>query len=310
VDLEKTIETQVIPRLLLAHRDEADACMSTSWMRGMDTSRAAAMDPVTSVFAAASAQMLAARAPAPAAGRARSGAYAAATAAHRRGRYRGRDVSQQCAAIAHLAVRDSADALVALLDSDLCAGLTPERIFLERLAPAARLLGEMWSNDIYSFTDVTVGLCRLRQAFEELRARLPDPGIHPDQFSVLVSPAPGDQHSFGAAMIAHLFTQASWSVFNEIRGDEDVLLRSLKARRFDLLGLSLNTDHALERLPGFVLKAKRESKNQDLVIMIGGSLIGARPEIARELGVLAALSDPYGAIEQAEHLVRRAARRM
>lgn len=307
--LEKTIETQVIPRLLMAHRDGDDACDSNPSRDRL----ALHTDPVSSVFAATSAAILSKQG---AANRGRGRARREPAEAQEvlreaaAGDVRRCDTDQRCATLAHLAVRDSASSVGALLEAEIRAGLSLDVVFLERLAPAARLLGDFWNDDVYSFTDVTVGLCRLRQAFEELRSRLPEPPMRQEHFSVLVSPAPGDQHSFGAAMIAHLFSQAGWSVFNEARGDEDVLLRSLRVRRIDLLGLSLNTDHALERLPGFVLKAKRESKNQDLVIMIGGSLIGARPDIARELGVLAALGDPHEAIEEAEHLVRRAARRM
>ncbi|MEM6733413.1 MAG: hypothetical protein AAF658_17780, partial [Myxococcota bacterium] len=46
-------------------------------------------------------------------------------------------------------------------------GATLESLFLELLAPAARVLGARWENDEASFTDVTVGLTHLQQLVRE-----------------------------------------------------------------------------------------------------------------------------------------------
>jgi MerR family transcriptional regulator, light-induced transcriptional regulator len=280
-DLSATVEAEVIPRLLMAH--SAGLC----------------------------------HAPALEAARAGLSRYSAdaGNGAPRRG-VDGRGVQAADAPLdatiaAQMAVHEGATALVARIDMHVQAGMTLSSVFLDVLAPAARLLGTLWMDDLYSFADVTIGLCRLRQAFEELRSEQSGPlqgqGEH---FTALVAPSPGDDHGFGAAMISHLFTQAGWAVLNEGRGDADVLLRILKTQHIDLLGLSLNTDQALEPLPGLVLKVRQESKNRALVVFIGGSLIGARPEIAREVGAIAAPADPFQAIEMAEQIVRRAARRM
>jgi methanogenic corrinoid protein MtbC1 len=214
------------------------------------------------------------------------------------------------AAIAHLCVRADGAAVEAACRGLLAEGLSRDGVFLERMAPAASLLGEFWRDDVYSFVEVGLGMCHLRQAFERLRAEEADPLLGSDGFSVLIAPAPGETHGFGAALIARLFTQAGWAVTAENPGDEQAILGQLRARRFELLGLSLNTDRALEGLAGFVLKAKRESKNQNLIILLGGSLIAARPEIAREVGAIAAPNDPRRAIDEAEQIVRRAVRRM
>jgi methanogenic corrinoid protein MtbC1 len=212
--------------------------------------------------------------------------------------------------LAHLAVTGGDRAVITACEQLLRAGIDRDAVFLDRLAPAARALGEFWRTDVYSFVDVTLGMCRLRQAFETLRAQDVSPEAGGEAFRALIAPAPGETHAFGAAMIARLFSQAGWAVTEETPGDEVVLLDHLRSRRFELLGLSVNADHALEGLAGFVLKAKRESKNRDLVILLGGSLIAARPEIAREVGGVAAPCEPRRAIAEAELMVRRAVRRM
>jgi methanogenic corrinoid protein MtbC1 len=213
------------------------------------------------------------------------------------------------AGVAHLAVRGDAIALDAACRHMIDAGMSRDDVFLDRLAPAARLLGEFWRDDTYGFADVALGVCRLRQTFESLRTDELEPQERPDCFRVLIAPAPRETHGFGAAMIGRLFSQAGWAVTVQNPGDEDTVLGLLRTNRFELLGLSLNTDLALEGLSAFVLKAKRESKNQNLTILVGGSLIAARPEIAREVGVIAAPSDPRRAIDEAEKIVRRAVRR-
>lgn len=55
-------------------------------------------------------------------------------------------------------------------------GASPETIFLELLAPAARRLGELWEADLCDFTQVTLGLWRIQQVVHELGrafARMP-----------------------------------------------------------------------------------------------------------------------------------------
>jgi methanogenic corrinoid protein MtbC1 len=51
-------------------------------------------------------------------------------------------------------------------------GVPIEAIFVELLAPTARLLGEMWKADLCCFTDVTVGMSRLQQIVHELARNL------------------------------------------------------------------------------------------------------------------------------------------
>jgi hypothetical protein len=79
-------------------------------------------------------------------------------------------------------------------------GVALERVYLQLLAPAARLLGEWWKQDVRDFTEVTSGLCRMHQLLHEFSPRfLHDAQPTAPDRCVLLVPMPGDQHSFGRA---------------------------------------------------------------------------------------------------------------
>lgn len=296
--LAATIEAEIIPRLLMAHRDAQRTDVCADVLHHASTMLAESQDMDMPPLMAAQRKMKAKRGGADAA--AQLDAVDAQTEV----------APLENAEFAHLAVSEDFQTLMRVVEKRLSQGMALDTVFLTILAPAARSLGIFWEDDTYSFADVTVGLCRLRQVFEELKLRLPSPPAPAEQFSVVIVQAPGDQHSFGAAIVAHLFAQAGWSVMNECLSDQSDVLRLLRSRHVDLVGISVNTDYGLEELGAFVLKIKRESKNRDLAIILGGSAVAARPDIAKEFGAFAASRESSHVIDQAERIVRRAARRI
>ena len=85
-------------------------------------------------------------------------------------------------------------------------GVSVASVYLELLAPVARRLGEMWVNDECGFTDVTIGLCRLHQVLRDLGPSFRDTRRGAVQGRrALLLPAPGEQHMFGAVMVAEFF---------------------------------------------------------------------------------------------------------
>ncbi len=61
----------------------------------------------------------------------------------------------------------------AYIDSIRVRGISLSAVYLELLAPAARVLGEMWEEDRCGFADVTVALCRLHEILRGLSATPP-----------------------------------------------------------------------------------------------------------------------------------------
>ena len=117
--LRRTIETEVIPHLLLAHRAAMD--------EGLNLPQRATL----------------------------SDAYPRAS---------------EIAELARLVVHQDASTALTYVDTVSARGVPLDAIFINLLAPTARLLGELWNEDICSFVDVTIGLSRLQQVLHELSA--------------------------------------------------------------------------------------------------------------------------------------------
>lgn len=87
-------------------------------------------------------------------------------------------------------------------------GVGMQTIYFDLLSPAAKRLGEMWESDECSFTDVTVGLCRLQQIVYEFADRMHVQSGGGDGRTALFAVTPGDHHSFGLVMVVEYFRRA------------------------------------------------------------------------------------------------------
>ncbi len=141
--------------------------------------------------------------------------------------------------------------------------------------PAARRLGDLWSEDSCSEFDVTVALCRLQAA-----ARLLSSGVrsadapgqpHP---VVLVAPEPGELHQLGAALDMDVLRHAGWSPQCAFPATDLALQDLVSGAWFDALDLSLSSafrrDDRLARLTRTIASARRASLNPALVVIVGG----------------------------------------
>ena len=189
------------------------------------------------------------------------------------------------------------------------AGIDTERVLTEWLGPTARRLGELWEDDRCHFVDVTIGLGRLQQIMRRLTSAFGhDVGPPQSGRRVLLMPAPGEQHTFGLAMVGEFFTRAGWDV-SGITGPEiaDVQLR-VKYEWFDLIGISAGTDARLEPLQRCIETVRRHSHNRDVALLVGGPLFIGRRDLARELGADGAATDGQSAPALAEQLLGRRVR--
>lgn len=180
--------------------------------------------------------------------------------------------------------RNEKDAL-ACITSMRRQGAPIESIFLDLLAPAARYLGTLWEEDLCDFTDVTVGLGRLQTMLHDLNsehenARNPTP----NGLSVLLVPTPGEQHTFGLAMVAELFRQEGWEVVGGPYDLGESPQTLVGGRRFDVVGFSLATKVGLPSLVAAISAVRKASHNKSVCIMVGGPLFALQPEVFAETG--------------------------
>lgn len=177
-------------------------------------------------------------------------------------------------------------------------------VCLELLAPAARILGEMWSEDVYDFATVSIGMNRLHEALRNLTHTLPQGVVEAGRRrKILLAQAPGDQHMFGVSMLSTMFRNAGWGATTLYPG-LPVEMRSLLRREwFGIVGISLGSEVHLTALAALLPSLRESSRNRSIGIMVGGPLFVAHPEIARQIGADATASDGLSAIWQAENLL-------
>jgi methanogenic corrinoid protein MtbC1 len=199
----------------------------------------------------------------------------------------------------------SPDAAPAFVEVLLSRGLKRDEIMMELLAPAARLIGEMWSDDSCSFADVMIVVTRLHQIMNGLRAAaqpLPSAGRGP---SILLASAPGENHVFGVAMAESFFHGAGWRTDLAMGEDEGALLARVAEQPFDAVGLSLSHEGLADSLAATILQIRAVSANRDIRVLAGGPAFVARPRLSVTLGVDAVLGAGPEAVAQAREALAR-----
>lgn len=209
-------------------------------------------------------------------------------------------------AFARCVLDEEIDALVARVDAVLDRGFDVERVYIDLLSPVACALGRMWEDDLCSFTDVTIGLCRLQRVVYDLVDRSPPAHARSHGGVALFALTPGDQHVFGLVLVAEVFRRAGWRTTSAPGATADELADLVSRQAFDLIGFSMANAQWLEALPGLIARLRARSLNPNVRIMVGGRVFAERPERCREVGADATANDPRDAVEYASRLVEPA----
>jgi hypothetical protein len=175
--------------------------------------------------------------------------------------------------LAELLLTDEA-AACRLID-EVASRSTLMELFAGLLEPAARALGDLWDEDCCSDFDLTIALCRMQTEMRRISySHFPACGARIDQASVLIAPQPGETHMLGAALDSEMLWQAGWQTRCEFPATDEALQDMLADQRFDVLDLSPSASFRREawttRVATTITGARRASRNQRLVIAIGG----------------------------------------
>jgi len=182
----------------------------------------------------------------------------------------------------------------------LAQGVSLESIFLFLLAPAARHLGDNWSADKLSFVDVHLGLCRLHQLICECETI----GYRSENLllageSILLTCAPGENHTFGVTMVADFFRRYGWQVSNLCGLDSDFLIARVASTHYTAVGFSLHNEYNLPGLARIIDQVKQESCNKDLFVMVGGDYFIRNPNKVESIGAEVFATDGRQAVLKA-----------
>lgn len=188
----------------------------------------------------------------------------------------------------------------------LARGVTLESIFLHLLAPAARFLGDQWLDDKLSFVDVHLGLCRLHQLICECEAI----GYRSENMplldtSILLSSAPGEDHTFGVTMVADFFRRYGWRVSNLCGLEPGFLVARLASTSYTVVGFSLHHERNFKSLKRMISEVRRVSRNPDMVVMVGGDHFIRDPDQVSNVGADIFAADGHQAVLLASNACKK-----
>ncbi len=184
-------------------------------------------------------------------------------------------------------------------------GVPLSALYLDLLAPAARRLGEMWEEDECSFTDVTIGVCRMHQVLLEFSRCFDAAGVearNPGQDALIV-PVPGEQHTFGLFMVMEFMRRNSWNCYSGQPANEREFHKLVGTRDFDVIGISVGASDHVELAGRLIADLRKGPRNSDTVVMVGGQAFANDPDLAERIGAHAWAKDGEDAVLQAEALV-------
>ena len=183
-------------------------------------------------------------------------------------------------------------------------GIPVETLFTDLLAMAARLLGELWAEDLCSFADVTVGVGRLQQILRDHSSGLLScQHDTSDVRRILLLPTPGEQHTFGLVMVAEFFRKAGWDVAGGPQHAQDAE-QLARREHYDVVAFSLAAQVYLPGLAPVIAAVRRASLNPHVGILVGGPLFLQDPALASQVGADAVAVDGSLAPEIADKLVK------
>jgi MerR family transcriptional regulator, light-induced transcriptional regulator len=185
-------------------------------------------------------------------------------------------------------------------------GSSSQSIYLDLMAPAARLLGQYWEDDLCSFVDVTMGLGRLQTLLYRLSATQDREADLSDQSPKALFLTPeGSQHSLGVRMIEELFRNSGWRTACEINTPLIELVNLVSHETFDLVGISLSTEGQVELAREIIRQIRLASLNPKVQVILGGKLVADDPNLAMRLGADLAARDGKEAILIADKLFHK-----
>ncbi|MEL7451240.1 MAG: cobalamin-dependent protein [Pseudomonadota bacterium] len=185
-------------------------------------------------------------------------------------------------------------------------GCRLQDIYLDLLAPAARRFGELWEEDLCSFTQVTVGVSRMHQILHMFSPCFcahdsPDPN---SDLTALIVPMPGEQHTFGHIMVVEFFRRAGWNVWSGAPRTEEEIVDVVSQQNFSVMGLSISADRHLQKLGPLLANIRSRSANKALKILVGGRVFAESHRSPADFGADGSAVDGSEAVQLAAELVK------
>lgn len=153
--------------------------------------------------------------------------------------------------------------------AELCRALTPGGALPSaRLIPLIRRFEAGWQTDAIDFASLSMAFVTLHRLFIALTAA---PGAEPGRGRVLLATVPGEAHHFGTLILAEELRAAGWRAETLLAADAGGLCDRVAETSFDMIGLSVGHDEALEGLVDLVADLRAASKAPGARVVLGGA---------------------------------------
>jgi MerR family transcriptional regulator, light-induced transcriptional regulator len=203
------------------------------------------------------------------------------------------------AAIARALLDPDPDQLAALRQDLRRARIGDTELVDSYLPEVARHLGCAWAEDRAAFTDVTIGVARMQAMLREIGRDWSSNGTtDPAGATVLIVLPEGEQHSFGATLLAGQLRRQGISVRLEVGTGVVDLRRIVEAGSYDCAMISIACEEKLDHCR-MVLDALKVGSGGRLWVAVGGPLLDRHVDVCRRTGADIATSDPLVALRGA-----------
>ncbi|WHQ70498.1 cobalamin B12-binding domain-containing protein [Methylorubrum extorquens] len=210
--------------------------------------------------------------------------------------------TQLVADFTDLVLKQDVAALIVAFKALVEKGHSADELFLDLLAPSAALLGRLWDEDLCDFIEVTAGLAQLQFLLSTFRT---DGCIAPfdDKRRVLLMGAPGEQHTFGIAIVEQFLCKAGWNVVSGLACSDRQIAEMVGSEWFGVVGLTLSRESHLDQLAASIRAVRRAARNPSIGVMVGGPVFLEHPEFVRQVGADASAVDAPTAVLLAQRLL-------
>ncbi|WP_050930290.1 cobalamin B12-binding domain-containing protein [Aestuariivita boseongensis] len=179
---------------------------------------------------------------------------------------------------------DLADALVSRDDGAgmrltlraIAAGTGVEDMYLIHLAGAARILGERWSTDALTSSQITIAAARIYALMRGISAGML-PEALPDGRHAIFATMPSEQHTLGITMAADLFRRDGWLIDLKVGRSHDELIAELEQSDFALVGLAATTPRVLPELVRLIAAIRVTQPHARIIV--SGRLAEVEPRL-------------------------------
>ena len=169
----------------------------------------------------------------------------------------------------------------------LAQGMALDTLYLQVLAPAARLVGQWWQADSVDFAHCTVGHSHLQDLLVEFSPQFLAQSsgyAAPAGHRALMMGQPNALHALGLMMLAEFFRRDGWSVTSASQMGRFEALSTVGNEAFDLVAISVSTQRELPALTKHIVQLRQRSLNPRVLIMVGGPMLAQDPHLAATLG--------------------------